>query len=220
MLHVPATHPIAAPKRMNTLFILWLRLTGGEHHCPRGRFALTMLVAYGLYHMLLPEFIHCFVMLELHGSEFSLVSGSLLLLGLILAALGLLLVFLPLSPLALLGVESTLHECYEVTKGAAAATATVPEALWPYWCGFLCGAPVLLLAAAVALGAAWRRLQDAGRSPLFLLLGLTYLLGFDYSGSYAAESAGIYLLGPLWLIILYSQSGRKQEGFPIFRPLP
>ncbi len=220
MRHAPATHKAPAPKRMYTLLSLWLRLTGGEQQCPRGRFALTLLVAYGLYHLQLPEFIHCFVVLELHGPSFGLFTGTLILLGVILAALGMFLAFLPLAPLALLGAGASLHAAYRMMQDSATPAAHAPEVLWPYWVGFLCGGPVLLLAGSLAFCAAWRRLKDAGRSPLFLLLGLTYVLGIGYNGSYAAGSAGIYLLGPLWLIILYSQPGKKREEFAIFRPLP
>ncbi len=206
---------------MNPLLSLWLQLTGGEQGCPRGRFALTLLAAYAAYHLLLPEFVHSLITLRLHGmTELSPLPCNLLLIaGGALALVGLLLAFLPLSPMALLGGSQTFHELYELLQGNAAGTAA-PELLWPSWLGLILGAPALLLAGAVALGAAWRRLKDAGRSPLFLLLGATYLLGFDYNGSYAAEAAGLYLLGPLWLIILYSGASRSGQGFVLFRTLP
>ncbi len=205
---------------MNTLSTYWLILTGGERSCPRGRFALTLLAAYGLYHLLLPQFVHCFVVLEQQGAGKNLLSAILILAVLALAALSLLLAFLPLSPLALLGLEGTLRSAYLQTQSAAAASTPAPDTLWLYGLGLFLGAPALLLLSAVVLGSAWRRLKDAGRSPLFLLLGLTYLLGFGYDGSYSAESAGLYLLGPLWLIILYAQPSAPAPRFEIFRPCP
>ncbi len=207
---------------MNPFVTLWLRLTGGEAACPRARFALTMLVAYATYHLLLPRFIHCLVTIRQHGMPddgIAFIPGAFLILGLACAALSLLLAFLPLSPLALLGVEVTLFDAYRLIQGPAAPAATA-ETPWLSWLGLILGAPTLLLAGAVAFCAAWRRLKDAGRSPLFLLLGLTYLLGFDNSGSYSAEAAGIYLLGPLWLIILYSQPGKGRNTFALFRTPP
>ncbi len=205
---------------MNIFLSIWLRLTGGEQSCPRWRFALTMLVAYGLYHLLLQPFVQAAITLGQHGMPggFTLPGSLVLISGLVLALVGLLLAFLPLSPLALLGVELILAEGYALLQGASAPATPVPPALWPYWVGFLAGAMVLLLAGSVAFGAAWRRLKDTGRSPLFLLLGLTYLLGFDNSGTYSAETAGVYLLGPLWLIILYSQPGKERAPFALFRP--
>ncbi len=211
---------------MTYLLPCWLKLTGGEQQCARGRFALTMLVAYGVYHLALPRVIHCAVVLSQHGlnGELALPGALLALPAAVLATLltlvSLLLAFLPLSPLALLGFEDNLLRGYELLQGAATPHLPAPEALWPYWLGGLIGAAVLLLAGAVAFGAAWRRLRDAGRSPLFLLLGLSYLLGFGYDGSYSAEASGLYLLGPLWLIILYSQPSREPRGFELFRTPP
>ncbi len=206
---------------MNALLPYWLRLTGGEQSCPRGRFALTMLAAYGLFHLLMQKFMHCALTLLQHAPASTTNLGALILiLGIALALVGLLLAFLPLSPLALLGLEVTLVEGYRLVQGGGSPTSPAPDALWPCWLGFTLAAPTLLLAGAVAFGSAWRRLRDAGHSPLFLLLGLTYLLGFGYDGSYAAESAGLYLLGPLWLIILYSQPGEGGKLFEIFRSIP
>ncbi len=185
-----------------------------------------MLLAYGAYHLLFPRFIHCFITLNLHGQPigFSSPADVLAILGAIVGTLmafvSVLLAFLPLSPLALLGFEDSMYKGYELLQGAAAPSTPAPETLWPYWFGFLFCAIALLLVGAIVFGAAWRRLKDAGRSPLFLLLGLTYLLGFDNSGSYSAEAAGIYLLGPLWLIILYSQPSKKEKGFALFRTPP
>ncbi len=206
---------------MNALLPCWLQLTGGDQGCPRGRFALTMLAAYSLYHLLLPGFFHCATTLGQHGlpEHFSF-SALLLILGALMALVSLLLAFLPLSPLALLGVEASLVEAWRLLQAPGHPATPLPEALWPYWLGLFAAAPVLLLAGAVAFGAAWRRLRDAGRSPLLLLLGLTYVLGFGYSGTYSAEASGLYLLGPLWLIILFSQPSRVQEGFAIFRTPP
>ncbi len=206
---------------MNALMTNWLRLTGGEGNCPRGRFALTMLAAYGAYHLLLPMFMHCAITLGQQGlpGQFS-AAGLLLILMSLPVLVSMLMAFLPLSPMALLGVEGTLAEAYALVQGAGSAASPVPGALWPCWLGVLLGAPILLLAGAVAFGAAWRRLKDAGRSPLFLLLGLTYVLGFSYEGSYSAEASGLYLLGPLWLIILYSQPSQAAESFAIFRTPP
>ncbi len=205
---------------MNALLPYWLHLTGGEQNCPRWRFALTMLAAYGLYHLLMPRFMLCALTLLQHGHSSSFSFGALILLiGIVLALVSLLLAFLPLSPLALLGVEVSLVAAYRLLQGNAPATPA-PDSLWPYWLGITLSAPLLLLAGAVAFCAAWRRLRDAGRSPLFLLLGLTYLLGFGYDGRFAAEASGLYLLGPLWLIILYSQPSEGHRMFEIFRPLP
>ncbi len=204
---------------MNTLSDIWLALTGGEMHCRRGRFALTMLIAYGLHHLLLPGVVACGVTLKLHGlpGDVAALSYAGLFAGLLASAISMLMAFLPFSPLALLGTERQLMEAYRVAVGSAASATEAPPALWPYWLGFLAGSLVLLLVGGVAFGAAWRRLKDAGRSPLFLLLGLTYLLGFNADGSYSAEAAGLYLLGPLWLIILYSQPSKRKDDFPLFR---
>ncbi len=206
---------------MNALLSFWLRLTGGEQACPRGRFALTMLAACGCYHLLFPHFVHCFTTLSQHGlpEEFAHPCTFLALAGLAVAMVSLLLVAVPLSPLALLGVEVSLYEAFRLLQGASPTPTPAPDALWPYWAGFLLGSLALLLAGSIALGCAWRRLKDAGRSPLFMLLGLTCLLGFDDKGSFSAESAGLYLLGPLWLIILYIQPSRRHGRFTIFRPL-
>ncbi len=203
---------------MNTLLSLWLHLTGGEQGCPRGRFALTLLAAYGLYHLLLPGFVRCALAIEQQElpETGGYLLGLLVIAAVVVVFVSLLLIFLPLSPLALLGIEASLIHAWQQIQGGA-PPAAAPETLWPYWLGFLLGAPALFLVSSVAFGASWRRLKDAGRSPLFLLLGLTYVLGFGYDGSYAAESAGLYLLGPLWLIILYSQRSRMQKGFAIFR---
>ncbi len=211
---------------MSTLLSFWLRLTGGEQHCPRGRFALTMLAAYAIYHLLLSRFIHCFITLNLHGmpsglnnlADAAAILGAIL--GILMAFVSLLLAFLPLSPVALLGFEDNLFKGYELLQGIASPSSPAPDSLWPSWLGFILGAALLLLAGSAAFTAAWRRLKDAGRSPLFLLLGLTYLMGFGYDGSYAAESAGLYLLGPLWLIILYSQPSQGSQGFELFRTPP
>ncbi len=204
---------------MNLLLSFWLELTGGASGCRRRRFALSMLIAYGLHHLLLPGVIECGIMLRQHGisGEFSLPGNVGLFIGILMSIISLLLSYLPLSPLALLGGERALMEAYEAAQGAAVPATAAPEALWPYWLGFLFGSLALLAAGSVAFGAAWRRLRDAGRSPFYLLLGLTYLLGIDTSGAYAAESAGIFLLGPLWLIILYSQPGKKRTDFALFR---
>ncbi len=204
---------------MNTLLSLWLNLTGGELSCRRRRFALTMLVACGLHHLLLPGVVACGVTLRLHGlpGDIPFLSYAGIFIGLLASLVSILLAFLPFSPLALLGTERSLMEAYNAAVGSAAAATNAPEHLWLYWLGFLLGALTLLATGSVAFGAAWRRLKDAGRSPLFLLLGLTYVLGIDTSGSYAAESAGIFLLGPLWLIILYSQPGKNREDFALFR---
>ncbi len=212
---------------MNSLLSSWLHLTGGEQQCPRGRFALTILAAYGTYHLLLPWALHCFIALNPQSltAELSLPASLFALLGaaagILLTLVSLLLAFLPLSPLALLGFEDHLSKGYALLQGGALpSAAALSDTLWLCWLGFLLSSGVLLLAGSVAFGAAWRRLKDAGRSPLFLLLGLTYVLGFDNSGSYAAEASGIYLLGPLWLIILYSQPSRRHRGFTLFRTPP
>ncbi len=206
---------------MNMLLSIWLQLTGGEQGCSRRRFALTMLMAYGLYYLVLPRFAHCCVCVETSGQlgAFPLFTSAVFILVMVLAALSLLLAFLPFSPLALLGNEHTFYDTYQMIQGKSVSVADLPAEMWLYWVGFILGALAMLLAGSVVFGAAWRRLKDAGRSPLYLLLGLTYLLGFD-SGGYSVEAAGVYLLGPLWLIILFSQPSRKRAEFAIFRPVP
>ncbi len=203
---------------MNQLQQIWLCLTGGEQGCPRGRFALTMLVAYGLYHLSLPLFVHCYTTLEIHTS-IPLLGSLIIMAGALLAFVGILLAFLPFAPLALLGSELVFYNAYRLMKDSPEPTSAAPEALWLYWLGFIVASLSLLLAGSVAFGSAWRRLKDTGCSPFYLLLGLTYLLGLGSSG-FVADAAGIYLLGPLWLIILFSQPGRPRAAFELFRPMP
>ncbi len=204
-----------------SLLPIWLALTGGESGCPRLRFFFSIAVAYALFHALLPSFAHSLVLVSQNAAlaPFAPYSDCLMIAGMVLGGLAVLLAFMPLPPLALValaGSEALASELCLHFQGKAPLAAELMQPLWLNWAQFLLCTLVLLFCAAAIFGLAWRRLRDAGRSPLFLLLGLTYALAVDSNG-HAADASGICFLGPLWLVILFCSPTCARRKFAIFR---
>ncbi len=200
------------------LLTLWLRLTGGETRCPRGRFFASLAAAYALFLALLPPFTHSLLRVGQHEAlaPWSPWSDCLFIAGMVLGSLALLLAFLPMPPLALLGEEGSMAVAYRQLQGKGNAAVELLQPVGLNWVLFALCTLALLACAAVIFGLAWRRLADTGRSPLFLLLGLTYVLAFGSDGL-AAGALGAHMLGPLWLAILFCQRSRERQEFAIFR---
>ena len=200
----------------SSLQFLWLALTGGEQGCPRLRFLLSIAAAYLLFLVLLPLFTHNALQLAQVEILSNPYADCMLIAGLVGAALALLLAFFPLAPLVLPAAEHLGYEVYRLLQDKPIAQVELTEP-GLCWASFFLSALALLFCSAVTFGLAWRRLTDAGRSPLFLLLGLSYPLAWGSQGLVADAASGAYLLGPVWLIILFLQRSRERKTFAIFR---